>query len=329
MPTSLDARIDDALFGPRARTEWRGPLETTVKAALDAPLGSLVVGDALADFVELVVERAFLTDTVKPVATALARFLLAEAQRDGRPLASYLSTETRDAVTAFAVSAKPVPAALLEALLAEKGVRAFVEGFLFDAMQEFYERANPFFADSGLPAMVKKMIPIGSGAVLKALDVLRDEFEKRLEPELKKFLGGFTGRALGSLKVGVGGGSRELAEGLASTVLGFVLNRPVSELASEMQPERMDSAVAMVIAILADLDDDETFRARRREIVKGFLTANASTPVRDVLAHHHVRIAPNFDALADATYPLVSGIVRLAPVRSWFASFAETVRTEA
>ena len=94
-------------------------------------------------------------------------------------------------------------------------------------------------------------------------------------------------------------------------------------------PERMDSAVALVIAILADLDDDETFRARRREIVKGFLTANASTPVRDVLAHHHVRIAPNFDALADATYPLVSGIVRLAPVRSWFASFAETVRTEA
>jgi transketolase len=180
----------------------------------------------------------------KPVATALGRFLLTEAQRDGRPLASYLSTETREAVAAYAIASKPVPTALLEALLAEKGVRAFVEGFLFDAMREFYERANPFFADSGLPAIIKKIIPIGSAAVLKALDVARDEFEKRLEPELKKFLGGFTGRALDSVKAGVGAGSREAAEGLASTVVGFVLNRPVSELAGDMRADRIDGAVA-------------------------------------------------------------------------------------
>ena len=328
MATSLDARIDDALFGPNAHDAWRTTLAGAIAAALDAPLGSLIDADALADFLELAAERAFLTDTAKPVATALGRFLLTEAQRDGRPLASYLSTETREAVAAYAIASKPVPTALLEALLAEKGVRAFVEGFLFDAMREFYERANPFFADSGLPAIIKKVIPIGSGAVLKALDVARDEFEKRLEPELKKFLGGFTGRALDSVKAGVGAGSREAAEGLASTIVGFVLNRPVSELAGDMRAERIDGAVALAVAMLADLDDDETYRARRRELVKTFVASNAARPVRDVLADHGIRIAPNVDALADATYPLVRGIVKLAPVRGWFATFAASVASE-
>jgi hypothetical protein len=323
MATSLDARIDDALFGPHAQQEWEKTLGGAIDAALDAPLGSLLDPAATADFVDMLAERAFLEKSARPAVAALAAFLVEEAKRDDRPLASYLAAETRADITAYAASAKPVPRALLDALLAEKGVRSFVEGFLFDALREFYERANPFFAESGLPAMIKKLIPIGSGAVLKALEVARGEFETRLEPELKKFLGGFTGRALESVKAGVGAGSRELAAEITGVVLGFVLDRPVKDLAAEIERERLAQGVKLAAAILVDLDDDETFRARRRELVEGFVRRHADRPVREVLAEHGIAIEPHVPSLAAATFPLVRGVVSLAPVRTWFRTFAE------
>jgi hypothetical protein len=322
MATSLDARIDEALLGPHAEKEWEATLTAGLEAALAAPLGDLLDPVATADFVDMLAERAFLNDTAKPLAAALAVFLSAEAKRDERPLASYLSEETRNALGTYAMGSNPVPRALLDAMLAEKGVRSFVEGFLFDAMREFYERANPFFAESGLPAMIKKLIPIGSGAVLKALEVARAEFETRLEPELKKFLGGFTGRALDSVKAGMGAGSREISEALARTVLTFLLERPVKELAAEVQDTRVNETLALAFTILADLDDDETFRARRRALVEDYVRRNAARPVGDVLAGHGVRIAPHMPSLAAATFPLVRGLVSLAPVRAWFGTFA-------
>jgi hypothetical protein len=325
MATSLDARIDDALFGPHAAEDWQRTLEGAISAALDAPLGNLLDPAATADFVDMLAERAFLEKTARPVAAALSAFVVDEAKRDERPMASYLAPETRSELTAFAASAKPVPRALLDALLAEKGVRSFIEGFLFDAMREFYERANPFFAETGLPAMIKKLIPIGSGAVLKALEVARGEFETRLEPELKKFLGGFTGRALESVKAGVGAGSRELASQITGVVLGFVLDRPVKELAGEVEPARLAQGVKLAVAILGDLDDDETFRARRRELVEGFVRRHANRPVREVLAEHGIAVEPHVPSLAQATFPLVRGVGGLAPVRAWFQAFAERV----
>jgi hypothetical protein len=323
MATSLDARIDEALFGPHAAKEWEDTLAAALEALLSAPLGDLLDATATADFLDLLAERAFLNDTARPAATALACFLAGEAKRDERPLASYLTEETRADLATYAASAKPVPRALLDALLAEKGVRAFIEGFLFDAMREFYERANPFFAESGLPAMIKKLIPIGSGAVLKALEVARGEFENRLEPELRKFLGGFTGRALDSVKAGVGAGGREMSEALARTVLTFLLERPVKDLAAELRDERIAKTLELACALLADLDDDETFRARRRELVEGYVRKNAARPVREVLADHGVRVAPHVPSLAAATFPLMRGVVALAPVRAWFRTFAE------
>ena len=49
---------------------------------------------------------------------------------------------------------------------------------------------------------------------------------------------------------------------------------------------------------------------------------NAARPVGDVLAGHGVRIAPHMPSLAAATFPLVRGLVSLAPVRAWFGTFA-------
>ena len=325
MQTPLDARIDEALFGAHAAKEWEDTLTRALEAALAAPVGALLDPSATADFVDLLAERAFGSETARPALAALCCLLAAEAKRDARPLASYLTGETRDAMAAYAIGARPVPRALLDALLAEKGVRSFVEGFLFDAMREFYERANPFFAETGLPAMIKKLIPIGSGAVLKALEVARAEFETRLEPELKKFLGGFTGRALDSVKAGVGAGSREVSESLARTVLAFVLDRPVKDLVAEVHEARIEETFAVAFAVLADLDDDETFRARRRELVEAFVRRNADRPVGAVLAEHGIRIAPHMPSLAAATFPLVRGVVALAPVRAWFGSFASRV----
>ena len=95
MATSLDARIDDALFGPHAQEDWQRTLEGAIAAVLDAPLGSLLDPSATADFVDMVAERAFLEKTARPLATALGTFVVDEAQRDERPMASYLAAETR------------------------------------------------------------------------------------------------------------------------------------------------------------------------------------------------------------------------------------------
>lgn len=163
---------------------------------------------------------------------------------------------------------------------------------------------------------------------LKALEVARGEHETRLEPELKKFLGGFTGRALESVKAGVGAGSRDLAVVIAGVVLGFVLDRPVKDLAAEVERDRLAHGVKLAAAILGDLDDDEPFRARRRELVEGFVRRHATRPVREVLADHGIAVEPQVPSLAHATFPLVLGVAGLAPVRAWCTQFAERVARE-
>ena len=56
---------------------------------------------------------------------------------------------------------------------------------------------NPFFAEWGLPAILRKVLPIGASAVMKSLESVKGEFDRRLElrPLLAEFaqLGRLTG----------------------------------------------------------------------------------------------------------------------------------------
>ncbi len=50
---------------------------------------------------------------------------------------------------------------------------------------------------------------------------------------------------------------------------------------------------------------------------------STSVPWRPPSAEHGIAVEPHVPSLAQATFPLVRGVARLAPVRAWFRTFAE------
>ena len=85
-------------------------------------------------------------------------------------------------------AAVTLPEDLVHRVFEDEAAEEVLRDVIYDALVEFNDSVNPFFADWGLPSLLKKVMPIGSGTVIKSIGAIRGEFDKRLEPEMRKFL---------------------------------------------------------------------------------------------------------------------------------------------
>ena len=191
---------------------------------------------------------------------------------------------------------------------------------IYDALVEFNESVNPFFADWGLPALIKRFMPIGSGAVLKSMSAVRTEFDKRLEPEIRKFLLGFSRKSkkkLADFIVSSAGDPKLVA--LRKSIVAFFYEESLAQITQNVDDD-------------ARMEVDEAARGNRRSRSSaGTARASGSSPSsRSSSPSTATRPSgrgsrasaspsgPNLEQLAELLWPYVRLALESPPARAFY-----------
>jgi hypothetical protein len=305
-----------------SKAELRDALAATWAALLARPLAEAVPQSALAAALDAALSPASTTDGALPIARALHAALLSELARDETLLGEYVPSPARAALAALATHPDAASRRLLAQVLEHDALEGVIRDVLFDALTEFNGRVNPFFAEWGLPALLKRVMPLGFGAVMKALESVRGEFDKRLEPEMRKFLQLFSRKAL-----------RKAADALAAprddaplaavrrALLEWAYLQPVKTFVTA-DAEAREHVEAAATAIAEHTAGHAGVRARRAAQVDAFYVRFGGCTMGEVLAAYGVKATPDFDAVAGMWLPAMTAALAAPEVRRFLRSLA-------
>lgn len=129
-------------------------------------------------------------------------YLSTEIQRfrnSSTVIKDYLSPETLHQIDELLDAPTLLPRSIIEKCCDHKAFNQMIASLLYNALREFTIQVNPFFSSWGLPAILKKASPFGIidplGMSNKIIELVKNEFEKQLEPQIKNFLQLFTSTA--------------------------------------------------------------------------------------------------------------------------------------
>jgi hypothetical protein len=307
----------DRLVSPAAREEWRANVRATWEELLGARVGDIVSPETVADGVEALLDRAAVDGTLRPAAKAIVAAVTAEARRDTAPATSYVPAEVRAGLDALLDRPKLVPEQLVREILVSDAAEEVMRDVLFEALKEFSEKVNPVVAEWGLPALLKKLSPFGLGGIGKGLEAMRAELDKRTEPEIRKFLLGFSRRALKQMAdFTIAKADTPPFVALRKHAAAWLLGRPVAELAAPAGEETARLAEAWAIDAVAALLVHPTLRARRRALVEGAVRARADETLGDALKALGITAIPDLDAITRASWEPVTALLTTEVARS-------------
>lgn len=324
------AWISAQLVSPEAEATYRQSLRLGWEAVLNTPVVHLVDPNALADALDRLLDAEVVREAMAPIERSLRGWLLSELQADGSRLDAYVPEAAQGWLEQLVARSAPLRTRITRVVIEHPTTEAVMRDVLHDALTDFSNKVNPFFAEWGLPALLKKVLPLGAGAVLRSMDAVKSEFDKRLEPEIRRFLQGASRQALRKL-AGMLTAQEESAPAIAlrQAILEAVLSQTVSELSTELGAEGLVLIQGAIDETAAHLLSLDSLRARRRAALATFVEAHASGTVGEVLAHYGITHTPDFDALADATWPVIRSALQSEPVQAlvgaWIHRFFDEV----
>lgn len=303
--------------GERAKEEWRAHVKAAVETLLEAPLGEVTSVEAIERALDAAATRASFQRMVRPISRAIHLESVKELRRDKTRVGHYVPAEARKKIDQLLLRPKLVQEKLLRRVLEQDAMEETMRDVLYDALKEFNERVNPFVADWGLPGIMKKLGPFGFGPVAKSIEGVRAEFDKRMEPEMRKFLAGFSRKALtkvGDL-VSKNDGSQKFVE-LRRAVVSWVYEQEVREFLTGVDDEGATLAHGAALDVTEHVSALSDVRKRRREALDAFFAAHHAHPLRRVLADYGGAFELETEAFADASWPAVRRVLESDEVKA-------------
>jgi len=311
------AFFEARVVSPKAEAEWRTNISAIYKELLATRLRDLVRASALCDAANALLTSDAVERAVRPVAKKALTELFAEVRAEKGKVSDRLSPAARKRIDALVSRPGLIPGRFLREIVKEDAVDDVMRDVLYDALKEFTEQVNPFFADWGLPALIKKISPFGIG---KGLTSLRAEFDRRLEPEMRKFIQGFSKKSIKRMaEFTIEHGDEPKFVEVRRRLLAWLLAQEIADLArsTDMEAVLLGQEIALDMAAF-ELDRSE-HRARRRALLEQAIAARQDRTLGEVLAELGVTFTPDLDAIAAATWPAVRAALSSPPVRAWFA----------
>ncbi len=314
----------ERVASPRARAEWRDNFDAVARALLDRPLASLLPPDRLERALDLALSAEAARGALAPLTRAALPAVLRALRDEPEPLGAFVPDDARAALDALLARPGLVPERLVREALEHEAVEAVMRDVLFDVLREFSEKVNPFFADWGLPALLKRWSPLGAGAVNKALEGVRDEFNRRLEPETRRFLQVVTRRSLrraADATVALQDGPKFVA--LRRRLAAWLLEQRFAELLLGVDAAGEAMLGRMAPPIQERLATHEGLRTRRREAIDAFYRERGAASAGAILAELGVDFRPESAPFADLLWPAVEAALTSEPGRAWLASIVD------
>ena len=310
--------LAERLGSEAAREDWVRSFREGYTWVLGLRMGDVLDPVALTEGVT----KALSADSVKtlfaPIARDIHRRVLASMKKDKARLGDYVPAPARLAIDELLERNDLVPERLVRNVFDQEAIEDAIRDILYDGLKEFNETVNPFFADWGLPALLKRM-PIGGGAILKSMGAMRGEFDKRLDPEIRKFLLAFSRKAkvkLADLFVKKGDDPKFIE--LRKNVVSFLYSQSMSELLAGIDGDASRKAeIASEHVVLETLRRDEP-RTRLEESLEAFLKDHGDATVGAWLTAIGATGEPDLEAWADLLWPHVKRALQSPVSLSFF-----------
>jgi hypothetical protein len=312
------AFLAERLTSEAARGDWVRSFEAGYEHVLSLPIRQLMHPAALVSGLEKVLSAEAVRGFAAPVARDLHRRVLGALRDEPTPLGDYVPDDARASIDALLARSDLLPEALVRRIFDQEATEDVLRDVLYDALKEFNDTVNPFFAEWGLPGLLKRFMPIGSGTVLKSLAAVRGEFDKRLEPEMRKFLLVFSRKAKGKIAdFVVERGSDPKSVELRKAIVAFFYEQAIADLVSTVDDAATGHVDAATEAVVLRVLERERPRERLRAELERFVEQNGDRTVGAWLADVGVTARPDLEALAELTWPLLSLALSSPPGRAF------------
>jgi len=309
----------ERITGEQARTEWQAHVAAAIETWLETPLEKLTTPEALTRAVEAAMARESFTRAIRPISKHVHMESIRSARKERTKVGHYVPKEAREKIEAVLGRPNKGAERLLRQVLAQDAMEETMRDVLYDALKEFNEKVNPFVADWGLPGILKKLGPFGFGPLAKSIDGVRTEFDRRLEPEMRKFLQGFSRKALdktGDLMSKNSGSSAGKWGDLRRAVIQWVYDQEVRELMGDVDDEGASLGHGAVLDVIEHSQSLPDVKKRRQDAISAFFAQHGKDPLRKVLAHHGGAPVVDTRAISDATWPAVKALLSSDPVKT-------------
>lgn len=326
------AFLEARLGSDAAREDWIRSYRDGYAWALTLRVKDVVDPVALTDGIA----KALTADSVKalfaPVASDIHRRVLASMKKDKALLGDYVPAPARLEIDRLLEKPNLVPERLIRKIFDQEAIEQAIRDTLYDGLKEFNETANPFFADWGLPTLLKRM-PIGGGAILKSMEAMRGEFDKRLDPEIRKFLLGFSRKAKGKLAdLFITRGADPKFIELRKNVVAFLYSQSMRELLAGVDDSASRKTQRATEQIVQETLRRDEPRARLREGLEAFLSDAGDATFGEWLTNVGAASEPDLDAFAELFWPHVKRGLESPVARAFFekitSEFYDAVASE-
>lgn len=312
------AFLASRLGSEAAREDWIRAFREGYAWVLTLRVAEVVDPVALTEGVTKALGAESIKSLFAPVGREIHRRVLASMKKDESRLGDYVPAQARLAIDDLLARPDLVPERLIRNVLDQEAIEDTIRDILHDGLKEFNETVNPFFADWGLPALLKRM-PIGGGAILKSMGAMRGEFDKRLDPEIRKFLLVFSRKAKGKLAdVFVSKGDDPKFIELKKNVVSYLYSQSLKELLAGVDnAAARKSEMAAEHIVLETLRRDHP-RERMREALEALLKEHGEGTVGDWLKSVSATGEPDLEAWAKLLWPHVKRAIESPVSRAFF-----------
>lgn len=318
------AFFQERLVSAKAEEDWRSRAAAVYAELLATPLGQIADAAAIADALDAALSADAVKSAFRPLADAVLTAAASEIRSQRARVGDYIPDGSLAKIDRLLERPKLFPDRLMRQVVEQEAVEEVMRDVLYATLKEFSEKVNPFFAEWGLPALLGKLMPFGFGGVKKALDGVRAEFDRRLEPELRKFLPGVTRRGLRQMaEIMIAKSDEPNAIAARKRIMAWILEQEIRELMRPLDDEGARLAQDIGLDAAAHLLSLKEIRDKRRSLIETAIRERASKTLGQALTEAGVTHAPDLDAMARASWPLVRSALSTEAARSWIASMLE------
>ncbi len=305
------------LVSTEAAAEWRTQVAAAYDTLLAARVGQVVDAGALADALDAALTGEAVERAARPLARHLLPIVLRELRAERGTVRERVPVPAQRRLDAFMARPGLVPERLLLEIVDQDAIDEIMRDVLYDGFKEFSEKVNPFTAEWGIPSLLKRMSVLG-GAMSKGVETVKAEFDRRLEPEIRRFLAGFSRRGLHRLvEVTIARADQPTSIAFRKHLVAWVLDQEIAELAREADEETLALGREIGFDIAAAELGRADGRSRRRALIAATVAAAKDLTVGEALAALGVTLRVETDALAAASWPVVQTVLGSAPVTGW------------
>ena len=292
------------LTSEQAKAELAADFERIHDAVLARPVRDVIDLAALEAAIDASLTKDVFSRATRPATLASHMGTLRILRTERTKVGQLVADETKKKIDQLLERPKLMNEKLVRRAIEQDAVEEILRDVLFDALKEFNEKVNPFVAEWGLPGLLKKLGPFGLGPLGKSLDNVRAEFEKRLEPEMRKFLQGFSRKALKrAADLAVQKSDDPSSVALRKSLAAWVYEQELRELVSNVDDEAAKRLHEIVLDVSEHGATLEIVRKKRRDAMSELFALHKDEPLGAALGRHGISARPDFAALAGAVWP--------------------------